>query len=204
MPLIRERVEEPLLRELFKVSVRPLREHAYKALENERVRQSALDVAQHMREIARAEDDRRELVGKKDRVNWRRFYVGGVGIGLTFTNADTRAPYAWFAFAAYNTKPSAKASKCCAEMRILRAAREVRCICIAGLVVVGENQPDGRSKKDRGTLDPCADCRDMMRHPDFRYLFARKTLILTSQPLSQVPRMETLEDMMKAHGETWP
>ena len=85
----------------------------------------------------------------------------------------------------------------------MKAAREVRCSCIGGLVVVGELQPDGRSGKQRMTLDPCGECRDMMRSSDFRYLFRQRTLILTAQPLAQVWNLEPLSTMMAAHGETF-
>jgi hypothetical protein len=201
-------VGAPVLEALFAISVRPSREDAYAALNNEAVRTAAIRVAQKMRHIAIEEDNRREEEAKKKKqkpslINYRRFYVGGVGIGLTL-GRSSKVPYEWWTFPAYNTKVSKNDKKFCAEMRIMRAAREVTCACIGGFVVVGENQPDGRSGKLRKTLDPCGDCRDCMRHEDNAYLLSPNTLIVTSQPLSQLSGCETLRAMMRAHGERWP
>ena len=95
-----------------------------------------------MRHLAIEEDDARKERGEP-LINYRRFYVGGVGIGVVL-GRKRATPYEWWVFAASNTKPSKKADKYCAEMRIIRAAKEVRPLYRRhrGL---GENQPDGRS-----------------------------------------------------------
>lgn len=196
-------VEAPVLDALFALSRRPREEDALRALYDRKVQQATLCVAQRMRDLAKEEDETR-AEKKTALVNYRRFYVGGVGIGLVHTG-ERHLPYEWWVFAAYNSKPSKKAKKFCAEMRIMRASREVPCTCIGGLTVLGENQPDGKSGILRKTLDPCGDCRDCMRHPDNRPRFRRNTLILTAKPLSQVPPyVEPLFKMMAAHKETWP
>ncbi|MBI5644834.1 hypothetical protein HY970_01935 [Candidatus Kaiserbacteria bacterium] len=195
-------VEAPLLDELFRLSKRPRPEDAQQALRDVRVQDTALAIAQKMRHLAMEEDATRAKSGERDRINYRGFYVGGVGIGVGLGRRSS-VPYEWWAFAATNTKPSKKAAKYCAEMRIIRAAKEVRCVCIGGLVVLGENQPDGRSGELRKTLDPCGECRDCMRSPSNRYLFRQRTLIVTAQPLSQVRYVETLPRMMTAHHEKW-
>lgn len=195
-------IEAPVLEELFRLSKRPDPDTALRALRDVGVQDAALGVAERVRSLAMQEDEKRLAEGRKDLINYRRFYVGGVGIGVV--HASTRkVPYEWWAFAAANTKPSKKACKYCAEMRIVRAAKDVLCSCIGGLVVVGENQPDGRSGELRKTLDPCADCRDMMRAPENRYLFRAKSLIVTAKPRSQIRYVETLSTMMRAHRERW-
>lgn len=204
MAIIAERlVERPVLDALFKFSNQPHHEDALNALRDRAVQDAAIEVAECIRSLAKAEDDERAQRGRKDRINYRRFYVGGVGIGLTLNRRGSGGPYEWWAFAASNTKPSKKASKYCAEMRIVRAAKDSLCSCLGGIVVVGENQPDGRSNKLRKTLDPCADCRDMMKSLENRYMFRKRSLIVTAKPLSQVRYVETIPKMMSAHGETW-
>lgn len=195
-------VEAPVLDALFKISQRPRPEDALHALRDVRVQDAALETAERMRHIAIKEDEARLKSGRKDLINYRRFYVGGVGIGVVHAS-HRKVPYEWWVFAASNTKPSKKATKYCAEMRIVRAAKEVLCSCLGGLVVVGENQPDGRSGALRNTLDPCAECRDMMRADCNKYMFRHNSLILTAKPLSQIRYVETLPKMMKAHGERW-
>jgi len=196
-------IEAPVLEALFRLSTRPRPDDALRALRDVAVQDAALAVAQKMRRLAIEEDDARLHRGEKSLINYRRFYVGGVGIGLVLGRRSS-VPYEWWVFAASNTKPSKKAKKYCAEMRIIRAAREHLCPCIGGLVVVGENQPDGKSGNLRKTLDPCGDCRECMRCQDNRYLFRRQTLIVTAQPLSQVRYVEALPKMMTAHSESWP
>ncbi|OGC87484.1 hypothetical protein A3C20_02450 [Candidatus Kaiserbacteria bacterium RIFCSPHIGHO2_02_FULL_55_25] len=195
-------VEAPVLDALFKLTARPRPEDALRALREVDVQDAVLAAAQRMRHLAIEEDDARKERGQP-LINYRRFYVGGVGIGVVLGRRYS-TPYEWWVFAASNTKPSKKADKYCAEMRIIRAAKEVRCSCIGGIGVLGENQPDGRSGNLRKTLDPCGGCRDCMRHVGNRYLFRARTLIMTAQPLSQVRYVETLPKMMAAHGEKWP
>ena len=203
MVVVKGLVEAPVLDALFKLSTRPTREDAWGAMGNRDVRSAAFQVAEKMREIAKEEDDARKGVGKKDLNNYRRFYVGAVGVGLILSDKDAAMQYEWFAFAAYNTKPSKKAGKFCAEMRIIRAARELRCCCMGGIAILGENQPDGRSGALRKTLDPCGECRDVMKADCNRFLFTRRTLIATAKPLSQLQYVETLPKVFAAHGEKW-
>ncbi|HTR18825.1 MAG TPA: hypothetical protein VMH91_02490 [Candidatus Paceibacterota bacterium] len=188
--------------ELFKLTSRPRPEDALHALKEPNVQDAAIAVAERMRHLAMKEDKERSIQ-RRSLINYRQFYVGGVGIGLVL-GGEKSSPYEWWVFAAVNSKPSKKATKFCAEMRIMRAARETRCGCIGGLVVIGENQPDGKSGLLRKTLDPCGDCRACMRHPDNRARFRRNTLILTAKPLSQVRYCEPLYKMMAAHEEGWP
>ena len=195
-------VEGPVLDCLFKFASRPRPDDAVRALGEAAVQDAALAVAERMRQLAKQDDEER-LVLHKSLNNYRRFYVGGLGIGVV-TTGNYKYPYDWWAFAASNSKSSKNACKFCAEMRIIRAAKEVPCACVGGLVVLGENQPDGRSGELRKTLDPCGNCRDMMRAPENLYLFRRRTLIMTAKPLSQVRYVESLPKMMEAHGETWP
>lgn len=193
-------VEAPVLDELFKLTPRPRPEDALLALREIPVQDAVLGAAQRMRHLAIQEDDERKKRGEA-LINYRRFYVGGVGIGVVL-GRKPRVPYEWWVFAASNTKPSKKAHKYCAEMRIVRAAKEIRCTCIGGLGVLGENQPDGKSGALRKTLDPCGECRECMR--ENRYLFRTNTLVLTAQPLSQIRYVENLGKMMAAHNEKWP
>jgi len=201
MMLATRLVEAPVLDELFKLTKRPRPEDALLALREPGVRDATLAVAQHMRQLAMEEDAVR-IAENKALINYRQFYVGSVAIGIVHAGRRSM-PYDWWVFAAVNTKPSKKASKYCAEMRIMRAAREVPCGCIGGLTVLGENQPDGKSGILRKTLDPCGDCRECMRHPDNRPRFRRNSLIHTAKPLSQVSYVEELHKMMTAHGESW-
>ncbi len=202
MIIAKKLIELPVLDALYKFSPRPAVEDALSAFKNPEVQNAALEVAQRMRELAREEDEVR-TVQRKSLVNYRRFYVGGVGIGLVLSGRS-KDPYEWWAFPAANSKPSKKATKFCAEMRIMKGAREGNCACIGGIAVLGENQPDGKSGKLRNTLDPCGDCRECMRHPHNKGRLRRSTLILTSKPMSQVHYIEPLFKMMAAHGETWP
>jgi hypothetical protein len=202
MIVSKEVVEAPVLESLFHLAKRPRPNDALLALRERSVQDATLEVAQKMRHIAMLEDERR-AERKESPINYRKFYVAGVGIGLILSR-NHRAPYEWWVFAAYNSKPSKKSCKFCAEMRIMRAAREVPFVCMGGLTVLGENQPDGRSGELRKTLDPCGDCRDMMRDEKFRYMFRKGTLICTARPLSQVRYVETLSVMMAAHREHWP
>ncbi len=192
-------VEEPVLDALFKYARRPSHEDALRVLREPEVQETTIAVAERMRHLAMEEDAQRKKLHKSF-VNYRQFYVGGVGIGLVLAGDH----YEWWVFAAVNSKSSKHDTKFCAEMRIMRAARETRCSCIGGLVVVGENQPDGRSGLLRKTIDPCAECRDCMRHPSNRPRFHRHTLILKSKPLGQVHYLETLQNMMAFHREAWP
>ena len=196
-------MEAPVLDELFRLAKRPRPEDAVQALRDVRVQDAALAAAERMRCLAKEEDEARILRGQKSLINYRRFYVGGGGIGVVLGRKSS-STYEWWVFAASNTKPSKKAHKYCAEMRIMRAAAESNCSCIGGFVVLGENQPDGRSGELRKTLDPCGDCRDCMRLIDNRGRLRHKTLIVTAKPLSQVRYVETLPKMMAAHHETWP
>ena len=202
MVLTKGLVEGPVLDALFKFERRPRTEDALHALHQPNVQEAALIVAQRMRQLAMQEDEER-VAQHRSLVNYRRFYVGGVGIGLVLTGSRSH-PYEWWAFAAMNSKPSKSAEKFCAEMRIMRAARETRCSCIGGFAIIGENQPDGKSGLLRRTLDPCAECRECMRHPDNQARLRRDTLILTSRPLSQVHYVEPIFKMMAVHRETWP
>ncbi len=194
-------LEAPILDALNEFEKRPDQRAALSALNVAHVLAAAFDVANEIRRLAREEDDRREA-RKESLINYRRFYVGGIGIGVML-GRSRRTPYEWWVFGAANTKPSKKADKYCAEMRIIRAAKEVRCAHIGGLVVVGENQPDKRSGLERRTLDPCPECRDYMRHPCHRHMFSPRTRIATQQPLSQFWKVETLSEMMAAHKERW-
>lgn len=195
-------VEAPVLDALFRLAPRPRPEDALRAFGERTVQDAAISVAQRMRELAKEEDEERLSKGRNSLINYRRFYVGGVGVGLVLSG-NAKSPYEWWVFAASNTKPSKKATKFCAEMRIVRAAKDMHCTCIGGLVVVGENQPDGRSGKLRKTLDPCAECRDMLRRECNRHMLRQRTLIVTAKPHSQVRYVETIPRMMTAHGEKW-
>ncbi|MDB5238515.1 MAG: hypothetical protein JWM46_785 [Candidatus Kaiserbacteria bacterium] len=201
MILAKGLVEAPVLDALFDITPLPRIEHALRALENPAVQKAMMESGTRMRQLARSEDEQRAIANSSP-VNYRRFYVSCVAIGLVL-RYNASAPYEWWAFVAANSKPSKKACKFCAEMRIVRAAREMRVMCIGGLLVLGERQPDARSGKLRNTLNPCPQCRDMMKHPDNRYLFRQRTLIMTSMPESQVQYMETLTKMYAAHGEQW-
>ena len=192
-------LELPVIDELLKITKYPSPDDAVRALTYGRVQAAAIEAAERIRTMVREEDDERQLK-RRSLINYRRFYVGGVGIGVSITGSN-KHPYKWWAFVAANTKPSKAASKFCAEMRIMTAAREVRCSCIGGLVVVGELQPDARSGKQRMTLDPCPECRDMMRCDRYRHLFRTRSQIMTAQPLAQVLNLETLPEMMAFHGE---
>lgn len=202
MITVSEPIEQPLLAALYRRSPRPMLRDAMECLKDEEVQNLAVSVAERARKLAMEEDDQRLLV-KKSLINYRRFYVGGVGIGLTLSQFPGQRPYEWFVFAAFNTKPSKKASKYCAEMRIMKACRDVRCSCVGGFVVVGERQPDGRSGVQGMTLDPCEACRDQMRCDKYRSMIRRTTLLLTAQPQSQIRNLKTIPDLMRIHGEEW-
>lgn len=196
-------VDNPLLGALRKFFPNPRAENAISCLRVEEMQDLGIRAAEEARRLAAAEDDARLAVGKRTLLNYRRFYVGGVGIGLILSPWSHRT-YEWVTFAAFNTKGSKKDKKCCAEMRIMKGARSSHWICIGGLVVVGELQPDGRSGVQGLALDPCEACRDMMRSPENRYLFRDRSLLLTAQPESQIRVLRSIPELMKTHNEEWP
>lgn len=196
------RAEGHLFDALFSLSKRPTQADAYECLRDKRVSCAAIKLAEEMRRYA-IEEDRERSRHKKTLLNYRRFYVASVGIGIVPAKRSERR-FDWWAFPAHNTKSSPKVPKFCAEMRVMRAARESTCTCIGGIVVIGERQPDGRSGIIRPIgLDPCEACRDCMRSKENRHLFGKKTLVLTGQPLAQVHHLEPIPELMKAHGEPW-
>jgi len=201
MVLVVGQIEEPLIRALLKYTTRPVHNHLMRCFQVEEVREAAIKVAEDVRSLAIEEDARRKLT-KKSLVNYREFYVGGVGVGLVLSPYGNRT-YDWWVFAAYNTKPSKKACKFCAEKRIMCGARIAMCIGLGGLAVVGVPQPDGRSNVRGLTLDPCEACRDDMRSKEFRTLFLPTTSILTAQPGSQMIRFQQVSELMVTHGEVW-
>lgn len=195
-------LEGPVLDALAKYAPRPRERDALKALSNEEVRGTALCLAEKVRNLARDHDEKTLAGGGKSIINYRGFYVASVGVGLKLGRNAGQA-YEWWAFAAVNSKPTKKAEKYCAEMRVIRAARDTRCSCIGGLVVIGENQPDQRSGKVRNTLNPCGECRDFMRSQG-QHMLRPRSLIVTKLPVSQYSYEEPLRQMMSFHGETWP
>ncbi|MBI2610545.1 hypothetical protein HYW60_01240 [Candidatus Kaiserbacteria bacterium] len=200
MVIISGRIEEPLLDALFRFSSNPTLREAAQSLLREDIQDAAVFVAEQVRLIAAREDEERRRQ-KRPLINWREFYVGSVGIGLTPAKRSKRR-FDWFAYAAWNTKPHRNVEKYCGEMRIMRAAKDVRCRHIGGLVVVGESQYDGGSGIQRWTLDPCEACRQLMREK-YRRLFRQDTLVLTAQPVSQLRILKTIPRLMHDHGESW-
>ncbi len=197
------RAEGELFEALFSFSSKPTFDHAFNCFTNEKVQRCTITLAELSRQYA-LEVDRERSRTKEKPINYRHFYVGGVGIGLVPAKRSKRR-YDWWAFSAFNTKSSQRAEKYCAEMRIMRAARAVSCACIGSIAVIGERQSDGRSGVIRPIgLDPCEACRDCMRKPENRMMFAAKTRILTGQPLAQHHSIETIPQMMAAHKEVWP
>ncbi|OGG47693.1 hypothetical protein A2761_02230 [Candidatus Kaiserbacteria bacterium RIFCSPHIGHO2_01_FULL_51_33] len=203
MTTISQRVEDPLLAVLLRLFPHPTVKDAMNCLKIEQVQDAAVRVAERARQFAIDEDERRRTKGGKDLINYRGFYVGAVGIGLILSPWQGPYPYTWFAFAAFNTKPSKKARKYCAEKRLMRGARKNRCTCLGGLAVSGELQPDGRSGIQGLNLDPCGACRDDAAG-EYRSLFRNGTLLLTAQPGSQFREVKTMSQLMEAHGEKWP
>jgi hypothetical protein len=200
--LASRQIEGPLLGVLSAYRRRPTEDHLLRCFRIETVQEAAIKVAEEIRVVAMREDARRKS-RRESLINYRAFYVGGVGVGLVLSPYSSRT-YDWWAFAAYNTKPSKKACKFCAEMRIMAGARSAMCICLGGLAVVGVPQPDGRSNVLGLTLDPCEACRDEMRSQKYRTLFRSTTLVLTAQPESQLSQLRPLGELMRTHGETWP
>lgn len=195
-------VEGPLLAVLYKRFPNPTIRDAQQCLQNEEIQDVAVCIAEKIRKLAMKEDEER-LRSRKSLNNYRQFYVGGVGIGLILS-PWSRRPYEWYVFGAYNTKPSKRAKKFCAEMRIMKSFKSARCVCMGSLVVIGELQPDGRSQVKGLTLDPCEACRDDMRSEDYRYLYRDQTQLLTALPSSQTRTLKSIPELMKVHGEDWP
>lgn len=196
-------IEQPLYDLLHRRFPRPTSRDALQCLQDEEVQDAAVKLAEEMRKLAIVEDEHRKQQ-KKPPINWRNFYVSSVGIGIMLSPQPKRSPYDWFVFSAFNSKPSKKADKYCAEMRVMRAAKSSRCVCLGGLVVVALPQADSRSGKNGITLDPCPECRDMIRSEKFRYLYRDTTLLLTAQPESQVRALRRLPQLMSDHNEKWP
>lgn len=195
----RHAIEEPLVEALRTYVANPTQHDLMRCLNVAAVQDATVRVAETVRSVAIREDDARLAQGA-NLLNYRRFYVGAVGIGLVMSSS-ARRPYTWWTFAAYNTKPSKRACKFCAEKRIMAGARAALCIRLGGLAVVGVPQPDGRSNIQSPTLHPCETCRDDMRSVAFRTLFSPETKILTAQPLSQEREPHTLSKLMRFHKE---
>jgi hypothetical protein len=195
-----ERLEQPLLELLFTYSAKPTPSDSWNCVGQQPILDAAVFLAEEMRRVAMEKDDENRRL-KRPPINYRQFYVGAVGIGV-LPSKSRKQRFEWFAFPAWNTKPHANAPKYCAEMRIIRSAREQSCICLGSLVVIGERQSDKRSGISREWgIDPCDACRDCMKRK--KRLFRATTRIITAQPRSQLPHMETLPELMKAHGEKW-
>lgn len=195
-----ERLEQPLHDLLLKFSAKPTPADSWNCISELPILETAVYLAEQMRHIAMERDKiNKEL--KRTPINYRQFYVGAVGIGV-LPSKSRKQRFEWFAFPAWNTKPHPNAPKYCAEMRIIRSAREQSCVCIGTMVVVGERQSDKRSGISREWgIDPCHECRDCMRRK--KKLFRASTRIVTGQPQIQVPHVETLPELMQAHGEKW-
>lgn len=203
MITLQQPIEGPLLAALYRRFPKPTVRDAVQSLFEEDIQNAAICVAEKARGLAIVEDRQRAVI-KKPLHNYREFYVGGVGIGLRLSPWPGQRPYEWYVFGAFNTKPSKKAKKFCAEMRIMKSFQSSRCVCIGGLVVVGELQPDGRSGVRGMTLDPCEACRDDMRSEDYRYLFRNQTQLLTALPSSQIRQIKSVPELMRVHAEDWP
>lgn len=194
-------IEEHVLDALFRYAPRPNEADALRCLESPGVQDASVLVAEAVREAAMIEDEYRREEGLTP-INWREFFVGGVGIGLV-PGKRRRNRFEWFVAAAWNTKPHPNVEKYCAEMRIMRTMRDVRCICLGGVTVIGERQYDGKSGVQRWTLDPCEACRKLMRGK-YHGLYRRKSLVLTAQPGSQLRVLKPISKLMTDHGESWP
>lgn len=194
--------EAKLLGLLLKYYPNPTREDALTCFKHQEISDEAIKAAEAYRKLAQREDEIRKLQ-KKTLINYREFYVGSVFIGL-IQSPNSKRKYEWCVFGAFNTKPSKRAEKYCAEKRNMRSARKAVCALVGAICVVGVAQPDGRSGVVSDVLDPCGECRDDLRSFQYFTLFTRKTQVLLAQPGSQTAVLKSMEGLMTDHREIWP
>ena len=123
----------------------------------------------------------------------RDFAVGCVGVSKASGCVST--------FEAANSRPDPSYPKNCAEMRVLRMAKEAGVELLA-ILVIGDPQPDERSGVVSPTLHPCGECRDKMEAEVGRVGGAVRlgTPIFTVRASDHFMECHTVEELFRVHG----
>ena len=144
---------------------------------------------------------------KFDRVEalqYRRFFVGGIGIGLIPSDGGR---FTWFVRGAWNTKHVAppRGKKFCAEMRIMHAARKpnIGCQHILGTYTAGVPREEdmitlGRSVQ--GLLRVCEECRKQVRGKHAS-LFIPESMFISYNPETRERSKDLLEAILRKNGD---
>ncbi|MEK7169844.1 MAG: hypothetical protein AAB767_00980 [Patescibacteria group bacterium] len=137
------------------------------------------------------------------RLQYRRFFVGGVGIGLIPTKGGR---FSWCVRGAWNTKHRPKGRKFCAEMRIMHAARDrrIKCQHLVGIYTVGVPREEDLVPLGRpvlGLLRVCEACRALIRG-EHRELFIPETSFVSYNPETRQRSHHSLEEIISVNGDT--
>ncbi len=137
------------------------------------------------------------------RLQYRRFFVGGIGIGLI---AQEAGRFSWFVRGAWNTKHQPQGKKFCAEMRIMHAAgdRRIKCRHLIGIYTVGVPREEDlipMGKPIVGLLRVCEACRSRIRG-EHRGLFIPETAFVSYNPETRQRSRHSLDEIMSMNGDT--
>jgi len=137
------------------------------------------------------------------RLQYRRFFVGGIGIGLI---PAEEGRFSWFARGAWNTKHQPTGKKFCAEMRIMHAAgdRKAKCRHLIGFYTVGVPREEDlipRGKPDVKLLRVCEACRTLIRG-EHRGLFIPETTFVSFNPETRLRSRHSFDEILSMNGDT--
>lgn len=137
------------------------------------------------------------------KLQYRRFFVGGIGIGLI---PQEGGRFSWFVRGVWNTKHQPQGRKFCAEMRIMHAAgdRKIKCQHLIGTYTAGvprEEDIVAMKKPTGGLLRVCESCRSLIRG-EHRGLFIPESIFVSYNPETRQRSHHSLDEIMSMNGDT--
>lgn len=134
-------------------------------------------------------------------LQYRKFFVGGMGIGLIPFN-EWR--YSWFVRGGWNTKPTQNSCKFCAEMRIMRAAKKHGCTRLLRVYTSGmpreEDMKAVGGDSGKALLRVCEACRELIRGK-YKELFIPESCFVTVRPDSSDCSVQSVEELRNGNGD---
>lgn len=189
--------EKYLLSVLRGLNKRPSLVEAAKLVNSDELGVDALGIALALRMRTAA----MEFDANVQRLQYRSFFVGGMGIGLVPFSGWR---YSWFVRGAWNTKPTQKSCKFCAEMRIMRAAREHTCAHLLRVFTSGMPREEDvlvvGGDPEKALLRVCEACRELIRGK-YSDLFIPESQFISARPDCAVCSIHSVEELRKHNGD---